>query len=65
MKAIRHGAIIDFEFLTGDGVIDTLEGLTSYRNGDVIIREENGEEFFMKRNVFEKKYSILDQKEVA
>ena len=61
MKAIKKPVIIDFEFATEDGEIETLEGTMSYKKGDAIITGVKGEKYACRRDIFDQTYSIIDE----
>lgn len=59
MKAIKKPVIVNFEYAQEDGVIQTLEGLMSYKAGDIIITGVKGEKYPCRRDIFEETYEIL------
>ena len=60
MKA-RKNVIVEFEFATKDGKIETLEGVVSYKKGDAIITGIKGEKYPCRRDIFDESYTIVEK----
>ena len=63
MKAIKKSVIIDFEFATEDGEVETLGGKVKYKKGDAIITGVKGEKYPCRRDIFDQAYSIVEEGE--
>ena len=62
MKAIKKH-IVDFEFATEDGEIETLEGKMRYQKGDAIITGIKGERYACRRDIFDETYEVIEKYE--
>ena len=56
---MKKPVIIDFEFATEDGEIETLEGVVSYKKGDAIITGVKGEKYPCRRDIFDQTYDVI------
>ena len=63
MKAIKKPVVIDFEFATEDGEVETLSGKVKYKKGDAIITGVKGEKYPCRRDIFDQTYSIVEEGE--
>lgn len=59
MKVRKKPIILDAEYATEAGDVETLEGVLHYAKGDVLMTGAFGEHYPIKRAIFEDTYDVL------